>query len=232
MHNKQKKNYQRCTWIHIDTHTSIASTVFWQGPLGTQVHVCVSITLLLGDTFSTNCQKWSFFSRCVCIWHLVVGQLQLFYTNFDSTEKLCYSFGRGISLCTAAPKDKKNDNDQLLLEEVFLDQPHWCSSICGFTKQVSAAGSRYKQIFLGCSNGCRISRMTKGFFFFFVFLPITGLWLQKVSNGFSMLRHKWCVVVVTLVNLMEPESLVANAAARPLSSLIDWNLYCLLRFRK
>lgn len=39
-----------------------------------------------------------------------------------------------VSLCTAAPKDNKNDNDQLLLEEVFLDQFCWCSSISGFMK--------------------------------------------------------------------------------------------------
>lgn len=47
-----------------------------------------------------------------------------------------------MSLCTAALKDK-NDNDQLLLEEVFLDQLCWCSSISGFTKQVAAAGRGY-----------------------------------------------------------------------------------------
>lgn len=162
------------------TYTPIASTDFWQVPLGIQVHVCVSVTLPLGDAFSTNCQKWSFFSRCVCIWHLVAGQLQLFYTNFDSTEKLCYSFGRGISSPVYSWTKRQEEwqwpaaSGRSFLGSASLVQLHlWIH------EQASAAGSRYFCVDLQWLQNFKDDKGL--FFFFFVILLITGLWLFRKS---------------------------------------------------
>lgn len=185
-------------------HIPIASTGFWQVLLGTHVHVC--------HASLANCEKWSFFLRCICFWHLVARQSQLFYTNLDSTETLCYSFGRDISLYTAALKDNKNDNDQLLLEEVFLDQLHWCSSISD------------------SQNKCQL--LEADLFFCRNSASYKAVNLQKVSKVLGTCLGTNDISLVALVNLMKPRFLAANPAARPIGSLTDYNVSFLLHFRK
>lgn len=111
--------------------------------LGTQAHVCLGIALPLAEAFSIKCPKWGFSFQ-----HIFDILLHDSFGIFKPTLIVRKSFptvlaGAPDSLCTAAPKDNTNDTDQLLLEEVFLDQLCWCSSIPGSTKQVSAARRGY-----------------------------------------------------------------------------------------
>lgn len=180
---------------------SNASIGFWQVLLGTQAHVCMAVALPLADLCSTSCQKWGLFQY--------VFDILLQDSFFKPTLIVLKSFatvlaGAPDSLCTAAPKDSMNNNDQLLLEEVFLDQLCWCSSISGSMKQVSAAGRGY---FWDDLQWLQNFKDDKGRFVgFSEVILIIRLWiLNSSSKGFSMLRHRWHTALVVLVNLTGPK---------------------------
>lgn len=88
-------------------------------PLGTEGYVCVDATLPLGDTFFHRLSKVEF-------QYIFDVSLPDGFRVSTPTLIVLRSFATvlaeaPVSLRTAVPKDNKNDNDQLLLEEVFLD---------------------------------------------------------------------------------------------------------------
>lgn len=179
---------------------SNASIGFWQVLLGSQAHVCVAVALPLADIFSTSCWKWVSFQY---VFDILLQDGFLKPTLIVLKSFATVLAGAPDSLCTAAPKDNTNNNDQLLLEEVFLDQLCWCSSISGSMKQVSAAGRGY---FWDDLQWLQNFKDDKGRFVgFSEVILIIRLWILNSSKGFSMLRHKWRTVLAVLVNLTEPK---------------------------
>lgn len=139
--------------------------------------------------------------------------------------------GAPDGLCTAAPKDNTTDTDQLLLEEVFLDQLCWCSPTSGSMKQVSAAERGYFWDDLQWLQNFKDDKWS--FVGFSEEIVIKGFWISNsASEGFSMLRHRWRTVLAGLVSLTEPKTPPANSTARPLCSLIGWNVNLQLCFKE